>query len=217
MSTLRRHLILTSAALVGALLMGGCTSAPGGSPAPTSTSDDPAVEHLGAIAPAAPPDGRVLGVGMVIDVAGDVKLCDGQIMESYPPQCDGIPIDDWTWDGLDGFESSGETRWGSYAVYGSYDGARITRTDEPIMLALFDPIAPADPTGGVDGKTSEAELTRIMDDLTARLGEDAFWAGSWDGYVWLNVAWDDGTWQQAADAEFGDGVVIVVSQLREVD
>lgn len=217
MSTLRRPLVLASTALVGLLLMSGCTSGPGDSPAPTSAAGDPAVERLGAIAPAAPPDGRVLGVGMVIDVAGEAKLCDGQIMESYPPQCNGIPIDGWTWEGLDGFETSGDTRWGSYAVYGTYDGARVTRTDEPIMLALFDPIAPADPTGGVEGATSEAELTRIQDDLAARLDTDAFRVGTHEGYVWVDVPWDDGSWQQAADAEFGEGVVIVVSHLREVD
>lgn len=217
MSTLRRPLILASTALAGLLLVTGCTSAPGGSPAPTSTAGDPSVEHLGAIAPAASPDGRVLGVGTVMDVGGVVELCLGPIMESYPPQCDGIPIDDWTWEGLEGSETSGDTRWGSYAVYGTYDGARITRTDEPIMLALFDPIAPTDPTGGVEGTTSEADLVRIQDDLTARLGQDALGVGTREGYVWVDVAWDDGSWQQAADAEFGDGVVIVVSHLREVD
>ena len=217
MSTLRRHLILASTALVGLLLVTGCTSAPGGSPAPTSTEGEPAIEHLGAIAPADPPDGRVLGVGMVIDVAGDVQLCLGAIMESYPPQCQGVPLDDWTWDGLDGSETSGETRWGSYAVYGTYDGARITRTDEPIMLALFDPIAPTDPTGGVEGATSEADLLRIQDDLAARLGTEALSLSVREGYVWVDVVWDDGSWQQAADAEFGDDVVIVASALREVD
>ncbi|MEV4775006.1 hypothetical protein [Microbacterium sp. LWH12-1.2] len=217
MSTLRRRLLLTSSALAGLLLATGCTSAPGGSPAPTSSAADPAAERLGAIAPAAPPEGRVLGVNMVIDVAGDAKLCDGQIMESYPPQCDGIPLDDWTWEGLDGSETSGDTRWGSYAVYGIYDGERLALTDEPIMMALFDPIAPEDPTGGVEGKTSEADLTRIQDDLAARLGTDALGFSIREGYVWVDVAWDDGTWQQAADKEFGDGVVIVASQLREVD
>lgn len=37
------------------------------------------------------------------------------------------------------------------------------------------------------------------------------------GYVWLQVVWDDGTIQDAADAEFGDDVVIVTSSLREID
>ena len=217
MSTLRRRLLLTSSALAGLLLATGCTSAPGGSPAPTSSATDPGAERLGAIAPADPPAGRMLGVGTVLDVAGDVQLCLGPIMESYPPQCHGIPLDDWTWDGLDGNETSGDTRWGSYAVYGSYDGERIARTDEPIMLALFDPIAPVDPTGGVEGKTSEADLTRIQDDLAARLGSDALGISVREGYVWVDVVWDDGSWQQAADEEFGEGVVIVGSALREVD
>jgi hypothetical protein len=155
-------------------------------------------------------------MGTVIDVAGDAKLCLGAILESYPPQCAGLPLDDWTWEGLDGSDSSGDTRWGAYAVTGMYDGERLTVTEQPIMLALFDPIAPEDPTGGVDGSTPAAELTAVQDDIAARLSPDAV-VMSDRGYVWVMVTWDDGTLQAAADAEYGTDVVIVTSALREID
>ncbi|MFJ2552875.1 hypothetical protein [Microbacterium sp. NPDC087591] len=215
MSTSQRRLVLASASLAGLLVLSACATGPGGSPAPTSTTVTS--DQLLESARPGLPNGRVIATGTVLDVAGDVQLCLGAVAESYPPQCSGIPLDDWTWDGVDGSETSGDVTWGTYAVYGTYDGERYLNTDPPIMLALYDPIRPEDPTGGVDGKTDEAELTRIQDDIAARLGQDALSIGTERGYVWLQVVWDDGTIQDAADAEYGDDVVIVTSALREID
>ncbi|GAA2924559.1 hypothetical protein GCM10010458_02470 [Microbacterium luteolum] len=215
MSTSHRRLALAAASVLGVFALSACAGGAGDSPAPTNTAI-PSDKRLENATPGLP-EGRVIGVGTVLDVAGDMQLCLGAIMESYPPQCTGVPLDDWTWDGVDGSETSGETTWGAYAVYGTYDGERLTNTDPPIMLALFDPVAPEDPTGGVEGATDDAELTRIQDDISARLGQDALTVGPDRGYVWLQVVWDDGTIQDAADAEFGDDVVIVTSSLREID
>ncbi|KJQ55544.1 hypothetical protein [Microbacterium sp. SA39] len=215
MSTTHRRLPLVAASVVAVLALSACAGGPGDSPAPTNTAV-PADQRLENVTPGLP-DGRVIGAGTVLDSAGDVQLCLGAVMESYPPQCSGIPLDGWSWEGVDGSETSGETTWGAYAVYGTYDGERFTNTDPPIMLALFDPVAPEDTTGGVDGPTPSAELTRIQDDISARLGRDALTLVSDRGYVWLQVVWDDGTIQDAADAEFGDDVVIVTSSLREID
>lgn len=215
MSTSQRRLILAVASAVGLLALTACTAGPGGSAAPTSTIV-PSDQRLENAHPE-PPEGRVIGVGTVLDDAGDVALCMGAIMESYPPQCSGVALDDWTWDGVDGSETSGDATWGAYAVYATYDGERLTRTDPPIMLALYDTVAPEDPTGGVEGSTAEDELTRVQDDISARLGTDALTVGADRGYVWLHVVWDDGTLQDAVDAEYGDDVVVVTSALREID
>lgn len=215
MSTSQRRLTIAAASAVGLLLLSACSTTPGSSAAPTSTTA-PSGQRLEDVRPGLP-EGRVIGVGTVLDVAGDVQLCMGAIMESYPPQCTGVPLDDWSWDGVEGSESSGETTWGAYAVYATYEGERLVSTDEPIMLALYDPIAPEDPTAGVDGSTSERDLTQIQDDISARLGSEALTLRTDRGYVWLSVVWDDGTIQGAADAEFGDGVVVVTSALREID
>ncbi|WP_372466640.1 hypothetical protein ACCO44_11590 [Microbacterium maritypicum] len=215
MSTSQRRLILAVASAVGLLALTACAAGPGGSAAPTSTTV-PSDQRLENAHPE-PPEGRVIGVGTVLDDAGDVALCMGAIMESYPPQCSGVPLDDWTWDGVDGSETSGDATWGAYAVYATYDGERLTRTDPPIMLALYDTVAPEDPTGGVEGSTAEDELTRVQDDISARLGTDALTVGTDRGYVWLQVVWDDRTLQDAVDAEYGDDVVVVTSALREID
>ncbi|WP_435745373.1 hypothetical protein [Microbacterium sp. PMB16] len=215
MSTSQRRLVLAAASFAGLLVLSACASGPGSAPAPTSTTV-PSDQRLENAHPGLP-EGRVIGTGTVLDDGGEVKFCLGAIMESYPPQCAGLPLDDWTWDGVDGSETSGDVTWGTYAVYGTYDGERYTNTDPPIMLALFDPVAPEDPSGGVEGKTSEAELTRVQDDISARLGADALTVGVDRGYVWLEVAWDDGTIQDAVDAEYGKGVVFVQSALWETD
>lgn len=215
MNTSQRRLALAAASAVGLLILSACATGPGGTVTPTSTTV-PADQRLESVDPDLP-DGRVIGVGTVLDVGGDVQLCLGAIMESSPPQCSGVPLDGWSWDGLDGGETIGDTTWGAYAVYATYDGERLTSTDPPIMLALYDPIAPDDPAGGVEGTTSTDELTRIQDDISARLGADALTSATDRGYVWLTVVWDDGTIQDAADAEYGDDVVFVTSALREID
>lgn len=205
-------MLLASAALVGLLGLTACTTGPGSSPAPTS-SGSPAWEASSV----APPKGRVIGTGTVLDVAGDAQLCLGAVAESAPPQCTGIPLDGWTWEGVDGSETSGDTTWGTYAVYGTFDGERYTITDPPIMLALYDPVRPDDPTDGIDGTSSDAELARVQDDLSTSLGSDALSLSTERGYVWVNVVWDDGTLQTAVDDAYGDGVVIVTSALRRID
>lgn len=215
MSANKRRPLLAAASVIGVLLLSGCGSSTAGSPAPTS-SGIVADQRIEAVHPQIPV-GRVIGTGTVIDTDGTVQLCLGAVMESYPPQCSGIPVDGWIWDGVDGSETSGGTTWGSYAVYGTYDGDRYTITDPPIMLALFDPVRPEDPTGGVDGTSPDADLTAIRDDLVDRLGTKALSVWTERGYVWVDVVWDDGTLQSAADAEFGEGVVIITSALREID
>ncbi len=164
-----------------------------------------------------PPQGRVLGVGTVIEAGGDAQLCLGIVMESYPPQCAGVPVDGWGWAGLDGSESSGDTTWGAYAVYGTYDGQRITVTDAPIMLALFDPAPLDDPTGGVDGTSDDAELTRIQDEMLDGWGDRILTSSVERGYVRVLTVWDDGTLQDAVDGAYGERVVIIDSALREID
>lgn len=183
-----------------------------GSPPPAS-SDAPVGQSLGSLAPA-PPEGDVVGQGTVLDRDGDVRLCLGPIAESYPPQCEGIPLDQWTWEGLDGYETSETTRWGAYAVSGTYDGQRFASDGDPILLALYDPIAGEDPTAGASGTTSDSELQEIQDDIAARELDGVLSMYPEGGYLWVDVVWDDGTLQRAADDDFGDGVVLIRSALQ---
>lgn len=217
MSTPLRRRLLRSAVLATALVstLAACAPGHGAGGAPTSSAD-PQVQDLSGVV-AEPPTGRVRGTGTVLDVDGEAQLCLGAVAESYPPQCTGVPLVGWSWDGVDGSEISGETTWGAYAVTGRYDGENITVTDPPVMLALYDPVRPDDPTGGVEGDATAAELTEIQDDLSSRLGSEALTLWTERGYVWVQVVWDDGQLQRAVDAEYGDATVIVLPALIEFD
>jgi hypothetical protein len=153
-------------------------------------------------------------VGTVLDTGGDAELCLGPVAESYPPQCSGIPLEDWTWEGVDGAESSGDVTWGAYALQGTFDGESFTVTQPPVMLALYDPMAPEDPTGGEPGAGDEQTLARIQEELPDRLGSSYLSSYPQDARLWVDVVWDDGTWQDAADREFGEDVVLIRSALR---
>lgn len=204
----RTRLAYAIVVAASALALASCASAAPGSDTPTGQS-------LGSTYPA-PPGGAVSGVGLVMDVAGEVELCLGPIAESYPPQCAGTPIEGWTWDGIDGYESSGETTWGMYAVQGTYDGQSFTLTQPPIMLALYDPMI-EEPPAIASGDTDEATLLAIQDELPEALGVDYFTSSIENGYLWVSVLWDDGTWQAAADADFGENVVFIRPALRPID
>lgn len=212
MSTSHSRMLLAAVAVIGMCGLAACSSGSGAASAPTSSAS-PTWEA----ASVPPPEGRVIGTGTVLDVGGEPRLCLGIVAESYPPQCSGLPLDGWTWDGVDGSESSGDTTWGTYAVYGTFDGERYAVTDPPIMLALYDPVRPEDPTGGVPGASSEAELAQVSDELSNAVGRDALTLWTERGYVWMQVVWDDGSVQNAMDAAYGDGVVVVASALREID
>ncbi|MER7795917.1 hypothetical protein [Microbacterium sp. NPDC096154] len=176
----------------------------------------PPAPRLGDVHPA-PPSGEVVVEGLVMDKEGrDVQLCYGVMALSYPPQCGGLPLDGWDWGSVDGSETAGDSTFGSYAVTGRYDGERLTVTAPPIPLALYDPIARDDPTGGVPGDTPEERLERVGAAVHGRLGDRAILAHPDGGYLRVQVLWDDGTYQDAADAEFGEKVVIVESLMRPV-
>ncbi|MFC8682293.1 hypothetical protein ACFT30_12290 [Microbacterium ureisolvens] len=206
MRGLRRPFGVATTAAVVVLVAASCASAP-----PGSTSDSPA---LGSVTPV-PPEGEVAATGTVLDAAGEVQLCLGAVAESFPPQCSGIPLEGWTWDEVEGAESSGDVTWGAYAVRGTYDGETFTSTQPPIMLALYDPIRPEDPTGGKPGAGDEATLAAIQEELPDKLGESYLSSYPQDGWLWVDVVWDDGSWQEAADAEYGVDTIVIRSAITE--
>jgi len=199
-------LVAAAAAAASLLALSGCAT-----PAPPSGA--PASRTLGSVHPA-PPEGEVIAQGTVMDVGGEVELCLGPVAESYPPQCSGIPMDIWSWDNIQGSETAGDVTWGAYAVQGTYDGQAFSVTQPPVMLALYDPMPFPDPTEGKPGAADEATLAGIQEELPDLLGADYLSSYGENGYVWVDVIWDDGTLQEAADADYGDDVVVIRSAMR---
>ncbi|WP_186329300.1 hypothetical protein [Agrococcus jejuensis] len=200
----------------------GCATAAGTPPSVTPTTSHPptadpgasdATTELGAV-PQPLPDGEVAGQGLVLD-AGTPILCLGDVGLSLPPVCGGEPLIGWDWSSLDGWESRGSTRWGSYAVQGTWDGESLTVTSDPISLALFDP-APIAPPAPTSCTTSADELQRIQQVVHEALGDRVLASGIADGCLEATVVFDDGAVQQHLDGVYGPDVVHVVSALQPI-
>ncbi len=198
--------------LAAAALLTSCATPSASTPA-AGAPDGPA---LGSVSPGLP-GGDVVGQGTVLDTGNGAQLCLGPVAESYPPQCSGIPLEGWSWDDVDGSDSANGTTWGAYAVQGTYDGEVFTVTQPPIMLALYDPMMRDDPTGGKAGSATDADVDTIQQDLPDLLGDAYLGSYPDNGWVWVDVVWDDGTWQQAAEEDYGADAVVVRSALTEVD
>jgi hypothetical protein len=59
----------------------------------------------------------------VLEDAKGARLCLGVVLDSLPPQCDGVPVRGWNWSGVEGEESRADVTWGEFHVIGSYDGS----------------------------------------------------------------------------------------------
>ncbi|QEW03254.1 hypothetical protein [Microbacterium lushaniae] len=186
------------AVCTAAALLSGCASTPS-----AAGRQEPAL-----------PEEEVVGAGTVLDEGDGAQLCLGPVAESFPPQCRGIPLHGWSWDDVVPDASSGDVRWGAYAVQGRYDGEALTVTTDATPLALYDPEPFPWPDG--TGTADEEELARIGEEAVGRFADAFLTATPRDGRLEVVVVWDDGTWQRQADAQYGDGLVVVTSALRSV-
>jgi hypothetical protein len=184
-------------ALGAALLtLTACGTETGSSGTDDTAGDDPkptASTPAGTTPPATVPaaKGTVTGQGTVMDT-GRPELCLGAVAESYPPQCSGLPIVGWDWAKVAGqFEKSGNTRWGSFVLTGTFDGTTFTMTKPAQSLATYDPMPDpgydpdpfktpcAEPDGGwavVDpATTNEQTMQRVFEKASQLDG----YAGAW--------------------------------------
>ena len=220
---MERHAGLLSASLATvAVVMSGCgavgvpASAPTGA-SPGSAVSDPSPPPTSPPSSGMPADGEVLAQATVLQHGDELpQLCLGAIGESYPPHCGG-PVDllNWDWAEVEQSQTASGVTWGEYAVQGTWDGAVFTRTQEPIPLSLYDPIADFDPRldPANHGSSADATLEGIERDFRAS-DEPVIHLSITNGYLVVGVNYDDGTLQQRYDSEYGPDTVIVQSALR---
>lgn len=141
------------------------------------------------------------------------RVCLGAIAESYPPQCDGPPVADWTWKGL-AHETVEAVKFGQFALTGTWDGQTLSVTDA-IPAALYTPMV-GEETTPPDAlrQYPESRLREIAQEVS-RI-DAAQGAYVQQNHVFLDVSYDDGSIQEWADAEHGANVVIVVPVLEPV-
>lgn len=182
-----------------------------------ATPTTPGAPAPGGGEPLDPTD--VVGMGMVIQVGDKApELCLGAIMESYPPQCSGVELSGWEWTTDDGSESSGDVTWGSYAVWGSYDGDSLAVTDS-VILALYDPVFVQDPALLPENKgaSTDAELNAVGDAIWSNAPFEILESFAENGYLFVSVVFDDGSYQEWADNRYGPGKVQIRSALRQIE
>jgi hypothetical protein len=167
----------------------------------------------------APASGELVGQGTVLQKGDEpAQLCLGAVAESYPPQCSGPVIDGWDWSAVEQSESASGVTWGTYAVFGTWDGTLFTSTRPPVPLSLYDAMPFEDPrlSNGASGAGDEAQLQRIQQEIHD--AADPAILSSWtaQGFLVVSVIHDDGAVQRAMDERFGPGLVLVQSALRPV-
>jgi hypothetical protein len=208
MTTALRRAALVAAATASIALLAACATGPGGA----TTPGEPAVPDDVIAAP-----GPVGGQGTVLQT-GDAapQFCLGAVMESYPPQCSGPELVGWDWDAVDGEETSGDVTFGAFAVWGDWDGVRLTVT-EALTLALYDPMPIVDPQLDPEnaGDASEADLTRIQDELTADAPFEILQMWQENGYLFVQVVYDDGSIQAWVDGTYLPDRVAIRGALRD--
>src|SRR5687768_7049789 len=59
----------------------------------------------------------------VLEDADGPRLCMGVILDSLPPQCEGVPVRGWSWRSVHGEDSQAGVTWGEFHVIGFYDGS----------------------------------------------------------------------------------------------
>ena len=208
MTSLLRRATVLAAATASIALLAACATGPD----PIDPGDSPVVPADVIAAP-----GSVVGQGTVIQT-GDTppQFCLGAVMESYPPQCSGPELVGWDWDAVDGEETSGDVTFGAFAVWGDWDGVRLTVT-EAITLALYDPMPFVDPLLDPEnaGDATEADLTRIQEELTASAPFEILTMWQENGYLFVQVVYDDGSIQAWADGTYLPDTVAIRGALRD--
>lgn len=211
----RMRLPIAPALAASALLLTACGISTNEPSTTTPSMSSLVAPPLTAIPPA---DNPVTGLGTVIEQPGGTpELCLGAVAESWPPQCEGIALSGWDWatNPPDAQSDAGSpvTKWGNYAVDGTFDGRTLAVTSA-VSLALYDAMAAPSAPAAAPPALSDAEwdavdvaVRAVPGLLSADRVEDA-------GPVMVTVVHDDGTIQQWADLSFGDGAVVITSALR---
>lgn len=176
--------------------------------------DPPATSPVAEPLPPAPvPPGPVSTRGLVtvVDRGEGPQVCLGVTTQVLPPTCTGPALVGWRWDG--GGERSGGTRYGSYALTGTWDGTELS-VISAIPAALYD-AAPTTPDDALPAPATSYDVNELaaaaqrLADLPGALGATP----DDQGHVLVDTTYDDGSLQAWADAAYGAGVVAVTGEL----
>lgn len=189
---------------------GTASPAPGDGDASGDTGDqdggggEPEPEEPGIPQPPWPEPGTAVQTAGAVDVLDDgavTQLCLGGMLESYPPQCAGLTVEEFDWAQHEGeYQNADGVRWGSFELAGSYDAGTQTLTVERSATATPDGAADP-PLPQPDRQVSTEELPADWPGLLGSVGSGEHYP------AFVEVIYDDGTLAEWLEAEFGEGNV----------
>ncbi|GAB12603.1 hypothetical protein ARGLB_020_00230 [Arthrobacter globiformis NBRC 12137] len=147
---------------------------------------------------------------MVLQKRGGAPLfCLGPFAASLPPQCGGPVLRNWDWSEAGHFASAGGVMWGSYEVTGMLANGEFIQTRRPVPSTDASP-PEARPVTGPPGNGKEMQLLLLQRELTSLRGQPILMSGAENGYLVIDVVYDDGSLQRVVPA----GVVAPVNVVR---
>ena len=162
-------------------------------------------------------DGPVATDGLVtvLDDGDGPELCTN-VAESFPPQCSGLPMAGWDWAEHPEHEDQSGTKWGSFALTGTFDGTTFTVT-EAIPAALYDAISSPtesgfetpceEPSGGWAATVAPETATQETMDATFTA------ASQLPGYAgaWIDQSMDEADQPAPGEAAVNDPATLIIN------
>jgi hypothetical protein len=175
-----------------------------------STSEPSDTESTSEVVPA----NELVGRGMVLQKQGGAPmLCLGPVAASLPPQCGGPVIRNWDWSEAGHFASAGGVMWGAYGVTGMLADGEFTQTRRPVPSTDASP-PEARPTPEPPGNGKEMQLLLLQRELTSLRGQPILMSGAENGYLVIDVVYDDGSLQRELDSKYGPRIILIRSALK---
>jgi hypothetical protein len=160
------------------------------------------------------PANELVGRGMVLQKQGGAPmLCLGPFAASLPPQCGGPVIRNWDWSEAGHFASAGSVMWGAYEVTGMLAHGEFTQTRRPVPSTDASP-PEAGPTAVPPGNGKEMQLLLLQRELTSLRGQPILMSGAENGYLVIDVVYDDGSLQRELDSKYGPRIILIRSALK---
>ena len=160
------------------------------------------------------PTNELVGRGMVLQKQGGAPmLCLGPVAASLPPQCGGPVIRNWDWSEAGHFASAGGVMWGAYGVTGMLADGEFTQTRRPVPSTDASP-PEAGPTTVPPGNGKEMQLLLLQRELTSLRGQPILMSGAENGYLVIDVVYDDGSLQRELDSKYGPRIILIRSALK---
>ena len=135
-------------------------------------------------APAAGPRYQASGTVLESEAHGP-QFCLGDVMQSLPPQCGGLPLVGWDWDRVDNEQRAQTTTWGEYHLVGNFDGKQFTPTQPPGPPQYVDNNSPkittpcTEPKGGWERPDPKRTGHEHLDKANAAAQAQPDFAGLW--------------------------------------